>query len=171
MKWTRFSAALLTLLVLSVAPGFAGSLPNFSGTWQLDKSRSLVQSERALAHLATQGDLTLVISHREPDLKIEQHIKFRTTERTVVSTYYTDGRETPNRNLRGDVITSRSHWEQGALVTDLRVVHERGGDTQIVERRELMNLSEDGTRLYIETTRKAPGQNKPETARLVFVKK
>ena len=171
MKWTRLAPALLTLLVLSPAPGFAGSLPNFSGTWQIDKSRTVVQSERPFASLATQADLTLVIDHRDPELRIEQHAKLKIAEGTLVSTYYTDGREASNRNARGELMTSRSHWEQGALVTDLRIARPHGKETQVAERRDVLSLSEDGTKLFMDTTRKDAGQGKPDSARLVFFKK
>jgi hypothetical protein len=171
MRWTRLAPALLALLVLDLTPGFAGSIPNFSGTWQMDKSRSTVQSERPLASLATRASLTMVIQHRDPELRIEQHGSLMGTERTLVTVYYTDGREASNRGARGEVITSKSHWEKGTLITDSRIVRGQGTTAQTMTRREVMSLSEDGKSLVMDGTRNTPGEDKPDSARMVFLKK
>ena len=172
MKWTRDASALLTLFVLSLAPAFALALPNFSGTWQIDKSQSTVQSDRpGAAQVAQQVSVTMVIDHRDPELKIERHGSLGNNERTVVSIYYTDGRESSNRGARGEAITSKSHWENDALVTDLRIVRGQGANAQILTRRDVLSVSRDGKSLVMESTRKEAGHDKPESARLVFLKK
>jgi hypothetical protein len=171
MMWTRLAPVLLALLVLGPIPGFAGSPPNFSGTWQVDKSQSTVQSERPLASLAARASLTMVIQHRDPELRIEQHGSLMATERTLVTVYFTDGRETTNRGAHGEVITSKSHWENGSLVTDSRIVRGQGASAQTMTRRDVMSLSADGKSLVMEGTRNTVGQGKPDSARLVFLKK
>jgi hypothetical protein len=170
MKWTRRAPAFLAALVLCLAPDVAGSLPNFSGTWLIDKTRSAIQSERPFASFASYGVITLVIDHRDPELKIEQHASMKITQRTLVSTYYTDGREASNRGLRGEAITSKSHWDKGTVVTDLRIVRGQGARAQTFSRRDVMSLSEDGKSLVMDSTRTEKGQDKPDVAHLVFLK-
>jgi len=171
VKSTRLALiVLLVPMLLGMPPALAGSVPNFSGTWQIDKSRSEVHSERSFASLVTQGQLSMVIDHRDPQLRIEQHASLLVTERTVVAVHFTDGRESSNRGARGEAITSKSHWDNGALVTDLRIVRVQGGRSQVISRRDVMSLSEDGKSLSIETTRREPGQDKPDVVRLVFQK-
>jgi len=164
MKWTRLVPALLAFLVLGLAPGFAGSLPNFSGTWQIDKSRSTVKSERPLASLATRGALSMVIDHRDPELRIEQHGSLMASQRTLVTVYYTDGRETSNRNALGDAVTSKTHWEKDTLVIDSRIARGQGATAQTLTRR-------DGKSLVMEGTLNTAGRDKPDNAHLVFLKK
>jgi hypothetical protein len=171
MKWTRLALAFLAPLVVCLAPAIPGSLPNFSGTWQADKSRSTVQSSRPFASLATQMAVTMVIDHREPELKIEEHGSLALRERTVVTVYYTDGRETSNRGARGEAITSRSHWEKDTLVTDSQIVRGTGANARTMTRHEVMSLSEDGKTLVLDGTRTMAGEDKPESVHLVFVKK
>jgi hypothetical protein len=174
MKWTHRVSAFLAALFLCLAPGLAGSLPNFSGTWQIDKSRTVIQSERSFGSFANSfanyGVLTLVIDHREPELKIEQHASLKIAQRTLVSTYYTDGRETSNRGGRGEAITSKSHWDNGTVVTDLRIVRGQGAGAQTFWRRDVMSLSEDGKSLAMDSTRTEQGQGKPDVAHVVFLK-
>jgi hypothetical protein len=166
MKGTWLTSALAVVFALGLTCGPAGSVPNFTGTWQIDKSRSSFKSDRPFAaSIASRGVITLVIDHRDPELKIEQDASLAVAHRTVVSTYYTDGREASNRGARGEAITSTSHWDNGALVTDLKIV--RG--TQSLTRRDVMRLSEDGKSLTLEMTRNEPGKQ-PDTAHLVFVK-
>jgi len=170
MKRTRLAPAVLALCVLSLAPGIARALPNFSGTWQVDKSQSTVHSERPMASLVTQVSLTMVIDHRDPEVKIEQRGSLGITGRTVVTIYYTDGREASNRAGRGEVMTSRSHWENGTLVTDARIVRGEGAARQAVTRRDVMSLAEDGKSLVLESTRKVEGEDKVDSSRFVFLK-
>jgi hypothetical protein len=165
MKGTWLTSALAVVLALGLTHSPAESVPNFTGTWQIDKSRSSFKSDRPLASSIASGAIKLVIDHRDPELKIEQNASLAAIHRTVVSTYYTDGREASNRGGRGESITSTSHWDNGALVTDLKIV--RG--TQSFTRRDVMRLSEDGKTLTLETTRNEAGKQ-PDTAHLVFVK-
>jgi hypothetical protein len=56
--------------------------PDFSGTWILDKNRS-----DSLDH-----DLTLIIVHREPEIKITSRRKSKGRENTDEQTYRIDGK-------------------------------------------------------------------------------
>jgi len=67
--------------------GLRRAAGNFTGTWQLDKTRSVLP-----ASVPSRGDTTMVIDHKGDTLKIERHAEFMGMHRTFKATYYTDGR-------------------------------------------------------------------------------
>ena len=162
MNLTRATASLLAILLWTFLPTAAESPVNFSGTWELDKSRSVLPSR---APSALPGDVMLVIDHAGDTVKIERRVKLMAVHRSLASTYYTDGRETSNPSPRGDMVMSRSHWTGKVLVT------ERWGQLKRMETTDVMQLSEDGKVLVIDSTIRLAGQDSPERSHLVFVKK
>ena len=167
MNLNRGTAALLGVLLWAILPARAESPANFSGTWELDKSRSVLPSRAS----ALPGDLTLVIDHQGETLRIERRASMMGMHRTITSTYYTDGREASNLTPRGETVISRSHWEGTSLVTLLRGTLTRDGKTETVETTDVRRLSEDGKLLVVDNTVRRTGQDTPERSHLVFVRK
>lgn len=167
MKWL-LALACMMVVMLGPAAGLAGSLPNFSGSWEFDRARSTVPSK--LGSLFLQADMTLIIDHQPPVLRIERRARVHGMERSQILTYYTDGRETSNLTPRGDVILSKARWEHSALVIDLRGTLERDGKRQSMEGQDIMRLSDDGRTLVLEGTRRR-NEEALQNARLVFTKK
>jgi hypothetical protein len=167
MNLTRATAVLLGALLWAVLPARAESPANFSGTWELDRSRSVLPSRAS----ALPGNMTLVIDHNGETVKIERRINLMALHRTITSTYYTDGRETSNLTPRGETVISRSHWEGTSLVTSHRGMLTQDGRTETVESTDVKHLSEDGKVLFIDSTSRRAGQDNPERSRLVFIRK
>lgn len=168
MNLARATAVLLGFLLWAVLPARAESPVNFSGTWELDKSRSVLPS---LASSARSGDVTLVIDHNGDTLKIERQVKLMGMHRSITSTYYTDGREASNLTPRGETVSSRSHWEGRSLVTVHKGTVTLNGKKQTIETTDVRQLSEDGKILLVDSTHRQAGQDTPERSHLVFVRK
>jgi len=116
-----------TLLIVAQA-----SRPNFSGRWQLDKSRSDFGS------LPPDDSAMELIEHQEPKLTIAQVWRNSDGEHTVVWQLTTDGAENLTR-MNETEVASRTIWEDGRLITEWRV--KRGG--QPSEGKYDRSLSED----------------------------
>jgi hypothetical protein len=167
MNLTHATVALLGVLLFAGLPAHAQSPANLSGTWELDRSRSVLPSRASAVSVA----LIFVIDHQGVTLKMERQFNIMGIHRTVTSTYYTDGREVSNLTPRGDKVVSRSHWEGAALVTEHKGTHTRNGKTETVEGTDVKHLSEDGNVLVVDSTLRVPGQDAPEHARMVFIRK
>ena len=140
-----------TLLIVAQA-----SRPNFSGRWELDKSRSDFGS------LPPDDSAMELIQHQEPKLTITQVWKDAEGEHTVVWQLTTDGAENLTR-MNETEIASRTVWEGSKLVTEWRM--KRG--TRLSEGRYLRSLSEDRRTLAVGV-RQRSGSNEIEQ-HLVFV--
>ena len=84
--------------------------PDLSGTWELDRSKSNfgLFSDRPLS----KADATLVVAHREPELKITRTLRLNGQQETKEFTYYTDGRgETNPATIGGGEVKSKTKWD------------------------------------------------------------
>ena len=84
--------------------------PDFSGTWELDRSKSDfgLFSDRPLSR----ADATLVIAHRDPELKITRTLKLNDQQEVKEFSYYTDERgETNPATLGAGEVKSKTKWE------------------------------------------------------------
>jgi hypothetical protein len=125
--------SLATLLIAAQA-----SRPNFSGRWELDKSRSDFGS------LPPDDSAMELIQHQEPKLTITQIWRNSEGEHTVVWQLTTDGTENLTR-MNETEIASRTVWEDGRLITDWRA--KRGA--QLSEGKYDRSLSEDRKTLTV----------------------
>src|SRR5262249_35585109 len=156
----RWQAVLLALVVLGAAPP-ARAVPDLSGTWELDKGRSSGQTDNPLYSMVSAGNVTMVIEHREPSIKMERHGSLGYRERILAAVYYTDGRESSNKGPRGEAMTAKAHWDKNALVIDQRITPS-GGSGPVATRKDVWSLADDGT-LVMESTKTEPGREKPES--------
>lgn len=163
MSLSRAATILLAVFALTAVPVSAQPPVNFSGTWQLDKSRSVLPPS-----IPSSGDMTMIIDHKGDTLKIERRAEFMGMHRTFKSTYFTDGREVSNPAPRSQTIVSKSRWEGSTLVTESKGTKVRDGETD--ESTDIKKLDENGKVLVIDLTVKRLGKE-PEKARSVYVKK
>ena len=163
MNLRRVATLVLGMLVLAGLSAFAEPPVNFTGTWQLDKTRSVLP-----ASAPSRGDMTMVIDHKGDMLKIERHAEFMGMHRTFKATYYTDGREVSNPAPRGQTVITKSHWDGKNLVTVGRGSKVTNGETD--ESTDVKKLEEDGRVMVIDLTVKRPGKE-AEKAHSVYVKK
>lgn len=113
---------LLTLCLLAAcAAGAAGGAaalgdkkekarPDLSGTWELDKAKSDfgLFRDRPLS----KADSTLVVEHKDPELKITRTLKLGGQQETKQFAYYTDGRgETNPATIGAGEVKSKTKWD------------------------------------------------------------
>ena len=165
MSRLRIMAALVWALAVVALTVHAESPVNFSGTWELDRSRSTLPSE-----VPSAGDLKLVISHQGDKLAIERHVHGMGMSRKSMALYYTDGREAPNKTPRGDTAVSRSHWDGNTLVTVTKGTKKTSRSGQVEEVTETKKLAEGGKVLIIDASIRRAGQDTPTEVHSVFVK-
>lgn len=151
LKLTMLLAALL-LLACAVPAAAQGEKkkdearprPDLSGTWVQDLGKSKYPWPRDPKTATT---ITLVIEHREPELKIKQLINVRdyVPETTVL---YTDGRGESNpmaAPARG-VVKTKTRWKDSRVHVSGRVEPESSqiGERFVVEYTERWEVSADG---------------------------
>ncbi len=164
MDAVRSATVLLGVLWCMALPARGESPVNFSGTWELDKNRSVFP--RSVPAVAP-GELTMIVDQHGDLLRTERRFHGLGIRRTVISIYYLDGREARNTTPRGETFVSRSHWQGASLVTESKGM--RNGKT--VEVTIVNRLEENGQILVMESTLRRASQDTPEASRLVFVRK
>jgi hypothetical protein len=95
--------------------------PDLSGTWELDQAQTKPRSSKA----AASNRLTLLISHREPEIRMTRRSNAGGRERTREAVYYTDGRGEKNLGSRitsrpdapEQELQSKTRWKGDKLVT------------------------------------------------------
>jgi hypothetical protein len=113
-------SALLCLCVLAACASFAAARgdgkkegkphPDLSGTWELDRSKSDFGLFRDRP--VSRADSTLVIAHRDPELKITRTMKLNGQQEVREFTYYTDERgETNPATIGAGEVKSKTKWE------------------------------------------------------------
>jgi hypothetical protein len=124
--------------------------PNFSGTWVLDKSKSQISEYDLLSDM----DLTLVISQKEPEIKIIRKYFLKGYEGWQELLYFSDQRgETNPSIIEGETIKSKTKWEGRKLVTRSSIRSMFTPGVMITyDRVDEWKLSNDGQTLT-ETTR------------------
>lgn len=93
--------------------------PNLSGTWKLERSKGNYAS---YAQLRKQDDLTLLISHADPEIRVISKLLKNGNENTLELTYYTDGRGELGHTFIGDLHgKSITGWRGNKLVSRFSV--------------------------------------------------
>lgn len=122
--------------------------PDFSGNWVLDHSKSsLGPLERALSS----AEVTLVITHKEPELKISRKASVNGREQAQILTYYSDARGETNPAVLGpNEMKTKTKWDKSKLVSDASAsFNTPRGDTIHIDTSEKRELSADGNTLTI----------------------
>ncbi len=163
--------AMAMVNMVTVVP-LAQIVPDFSGTWTLDRDRSDDPprmggggrgggggrrgggggGRRGPGAGGPMGGLmeladTVVIEQTESQLSVlvgERRVELRL-----------DGAESTNGGPRGDVVTT-SRWEGVALVTTGRVEMSTPRGEITIETEEIRSLSEDGVEMTVKTTAMTP---------------
>ena len=154
-KWLT-TLALVSASVLVMAA--QASRPNFSGRWELDRSRSDFGS------LPPDDSAIELIQHQEPKLTITQVWKNAEGEHTLVWQLTTDGAENLTR-MNETEITSRTVWDDNKLITDWRM--KRGA--QLSEGKNVRSLSEGNKTMTVGVRQRSAGREIEQ--HLVFVER
>jgi hypothetical protein len=150
IRWRLFSAAAIVLAVVSAAglagAGSAGTRPNFSGEWMLDRQASKTNQgapmdyTRMVMTITQSDDNNLTISREISSLKLgTRHYKYEVPIDGQVHDFASKGRT--------HQITAS--WDGPALVISIVRTREKGGSETVVRR---MTLSSDGQTINCEAT-------------------
>ena len=147
---SRLSLAAIcaTALLLTLAAAAQG-MPDFSGTWTLDASKS------DFGPMPSPESVVMVIDHKEPALKVATSQKTQMGDASNESSYTTDGQENVNkmRTPGGDSdVKSTTKWSGKTLMTS-RTLEAQGMSIGIDD---VWELSADGKLLTISRQLKTP---------------
>jgi hypothetical protein len=141
----------------------AAQAPDFSGTWQLDETKSMVTATAGIIglipagapktlHITQPANGTLVIESQVN----EAHVRI-----------YKPGRETSTPAGQGGAVTMTSKWDGRAFVSEGALKAPNGDTTTI---REVVRLGADGKTLTMEVTTTPVGQTEKVSSSLVYTK-
>jgi hypothetical protein len=125
--------------------------PDFSGTWQLVRSKSDFGafSDRPLAR----ADSTLVVEHKDPELKIKRTLSLDGREEVKEFAYYTDGRgETNQATISVGEVTSKTQWVGDRVVAEARIERRGQSGPYRLDVTQKWQVSSDGKGLVNTTT-------------------
>lgn len=168
-------ATLLSLCLLACAAGAAAfddkqkgkARPDLSGRWELDRSKSEygLFDDRPLA----KAEATLVVTHRDPELKFVRTLRLNGREETKEFTYYTDERGESNPGSFGSgVLTSKTRWDGERVTAHAKTTWpaRAGRPGVVLETTQTWQLSSGG-RALTHTTRIVNGEA-TEEVKLVY---
>ena len=152
-------------LVLTMAFGttLAAQAPDFSGTWQLDETKSKV--------IATAGIIGLIPAGAPKTLHITQPANGTVVIESQINEahvrIYKPGRETSTPAGQGGAVTMTSKWDGRSLVSEGALKAPNGDTTPV---REVVSLTADGKILTMEVTTLPVGQTEKVSSSLVYTK-
>jgi hypothetical protein len=152
-------------LILTIVLGtpLSAQAPDFSGTWQLDETKSMVT--------ATAGIIGLIPAGAPKTLHITQPANGTVVIESQVNEahvrIYKPGRDTSTPAGQGGAVTMTSKWDGRSLVSE-GALKAPNGDTTTV--REVVSLTADGKFLRIEVTTTPVGQTEKVSSSLVYAK-
>lgn len=125
--------------------------PDLSGTWELDRSKSDFGMFRDRP--VSKADSTLVIAHRDPELKITRTLRLNGQEETKQFAYYTDGRgETNPAGIGPGEIKSKTKWDGDKVSVRAKLTRPGpGGAAYDLEMTQKWQVSSDGKTLTYTT--------------------
>ncbi len=156
MNWT---IAALTASSLLAAP-LSAQKPDFSGTWKINPEKSDPMSAppggggggQRPGGMGGIRPSELFITHSESKMVFEQKMG----ERTVLLTYYLDGRESKNPGMRGAEMTTKSTWVDNTIVTDGENTFTTPMGDMTIKSHEVRSMSDDGKTMTIVSTATTP---------------
>jgi len=170
MKRVTFLISVLSLAAWCAAQDGKGKAPaarpDFSGNWVLDHAKSsLGPLERALSN----AEVTLVIAHKDPELKISRKASLNGREQSQILTYYSDGRGEMNPPVFGSAeVKTKTKWDKTKLVSDASTsINTPRGDAIHIDTTEKRELSADGNTLTITVSISGAPQG-PQVIRQIY---
>ena len=137
--------------------------PDFTGTWVLDASAG---NYGRFNPEAARGGVTLVVTHREPEITVTRKFVVGGQERTQQLVYYTDGRGESNPAMTAEqFFKSKTKWSGRKLVTTISNRAYAGTNAQFIDTEEKWELSADGDTLTLLTSTRPP----PNTSNMALL--
>lgn len=150
----RLTVAAFAALSLLAGPASAQK-PDFSGTWKLntEKSDSMAPPRGGSAG-AGGGQRPGGIGGMRPTEFFITHSD--SGDRTMLLTYYLDGRESKNPGMRGNEMTTTSTWVDNTIVTTGENTFTTPMGEMTIKSHEVRSMSDDGKTLTIVSTATTP---------------
>ncbi len=124
------------------------SKPDFSGKWVLDKSKS--ELGRIGQGPMANAEVTLLIEHKEPELKILRTILLNGQEIKQAFLYFSDNRGETNPAAFGNAeVKSKTKWDKAKLESKSSASFSVRGETFYADTSEKRELSAEGKVLTI----------------------
>jgi hypothetical protein len=154
LNWSLPCSPCLSLLIicsLSCASAAAQKGLDLSGTWALDRAKS--DFGPFADSPVVRAEVTLVVAHEGPELKISRRETREGQTRTTELAYYTDGRGEMNPSTLGRVGVKSTTKVEGNKVVATSTLTRKGADgkTSTLETTDAWQLSADG-RVLTQTT-------------------
>ena len=142
--------------------------PDLSGTWELDRAKSDfgLFRDRPLS----KADSTLVVEHKDPELKITRTLRLGGQQETKQFAYYTDGRgETNPATIGAGEVKSKTKWDGERVAAQSKLVWpgrdgSAGAELDVTQR---WQVSSDGKTLTNSTVLSS-AQTGVQEIRLVY---
>jgi hypothetical protein len=155
---TLMKMTLSTLLVIATACTIAAAdKPDFSGNWKIDLDKS------SFGMMPPPTSMTSKITHKDPELVVENTQDGAQGVQTNTAKYSTDGKETTN-SMMGTDVKSKAVWDGKNLVVNSSL-DAGGAQVKLVTK---YSLSDDGKTLTSALNISAPQGDFEMT--MVFVK-
>ncbi len=118
--------------------------PNFGGEWTRDNAKS-----SGLQGLLATVELTMLITHKDPEFRITRSLKLKEQQMTQELVYYTDHRgETNPATIGSGDVKSKTKWNKNKIETTATWSRMgRTGDVSNFDSTEKWELSVDGKTL------------------------
>ena len=146
--------ALATLAAIGLLAGpLLAQKPDFSGTWKLNPEQSDPMPApppggggggQRPGGMGGMRPSELFITHSDSKMVIEQKMG----DRTMLLTYYLDGRESKNPGMRGNEMTTKSAWAENTFTTPM--------GEMTIKSHDVRSMSEDGKTMTIVSTVTSP---------------
>ncbi|MET0624661.1 MAG: hypothetical protein ABW250_16910 [Pyrinomonadaceae bacterium] len=142
--------------------------PDFSGTWELDRSKSDFGLFRDRP--ISKAESTLVVEHKDPELKITRTLRLGGQQETKQFAYYTDGRgETNPAAIGAGEVKSKTKWDGDRVAAQSKLVWPgrdgaAGAEVDVTQR---WQVSSDGKSLTNSTVMSS-AQTGVQEMRLVY---
>lgn len=103
-----FIFILIFTFTATAQTGKSKAKPDFSGTWILDKTKTK----------KIDFDWTLILEHREPQMKITSNLVSKGVKKTEERILYTDGRTVSNVRVGSELASQEFSWAGKSLIRE-----------------------------------------------------
>jgi hypothetical protein len=103
-----------SILVLLAASAAFAAVPDFSGTWKLNASKS------EFGQFPAPASFTQKITHAEPKLTVAGKMSSDMGDVEFTASYTTDGKETTNQGFGGSESKSTAKWDGDTLLMETK---------------------------------------------------
>ncbi len=170
---TLYGCLAIFLCLLLLPDPATAQLPDFSGKWAFNASKSELPTggmgARPGGRMRTPSDLT--ITQEENVINITRMVQTMEGEQEQTQTLTVDGKPHETQDLRGNPVTTTATWKDGKLVVEQTMTFSRGGEEMTRTTTQTYSLQEDGKVLVNERQMRGRGGGEAMTIKYAYDKK